>query len=254
MMLGNQLGSQAAFASKLKKFDPAPVFVGYQAAFVLEALGSGERICLNESGCRKRYSPCSTFKIFNSLVGLETGVLRNENHVMAWDGTKYGIESWNRGQSLQSAVNNSCVWYFQRVATRVGIKRMRSYIEKSAYGNMDIKGGVRTFWLDSSLSISPFEQIEFLKRLVKDDLPFSKRSTGIVRCMLRQQESASGILYGKTGSSKANGKNVLGWYVGYLVQPQETYVFATNIRADDGAWGPKAKALTITILKDMKLL
>lgn len=247
-------GQQGEDAFRLEDYRPGSHFQGLEAALVIEDIGTGARLVFHPEDCRTRYSPCSTFKIFNSMVGLETGVLKSENTTLDWDGTRYSIESWNRDQTLQSAVTNSCVWYFQRVATRVGRKRMRNYIEKAGYGNQDLSGGVRTFWLDSTLKISPFEQVSLIKRLIADELPFSKRTTGIVRGILRQEETARGTLYGKTGSAMRKGKKVMGWYVGYVIQPGKSYAFATNIRATDGAWGPRAREITVAILKDMKLL
>ena len=124
-------------------------------------------------------------KIFNALVGLETGVVQNENSSMKWDGTKYAVIDWNRDQTLQSAMTNSVVWYFQRLASAVGEKRMKGFIQKVRYGNEDISGGINKFWLESTLKISADEQVEFLKRLIDDDLPFSKRSMAIVRGLIR---------------------------------------------------------------------
>ena len=228
---------------------------GYEAAFELVDLNTGETIRLNPALCAKRQPPCSTFKIFNSLVGLDTGVLPSENHSMRWDGTKYDISDWNRDQTLQSAVTNSVVWYFQRVASSVGAKRMQRYIDLAPYGNRDISSGITNFWLSKSLKVSADEQVSLLKRLINDDLPFSKRSMAIVRGLIRLDQTDRGTLYGKTGSGHLDDRNGLGWFVGYVVQPGgSTYVFATNIQAASSAWGPKARDITREILKKLELL
>src|ERR1700676_5024920 len=96
----------------------------------------------NPQLCSQQVSPCSTFKIFNALVGLETGVLQNENHPMTWDGTKYPFPDWNKDQTLQSAMIHSVVWYFQNVAFAIGEARMKEFIHKVHYGNEDIFGGI----------------------------------------------------------------------------------------------------------------
>jgi beta-lactamase class D len=240
-------------AKELKAEDLGKFFDGYKGSFVAVNERTGEEVHYRPDLCAERLPPCSTFKIFNSLVGLETGVLRDENASFQWDGTKYSIESWNRDQTLQSAVTNSCVWYFQKLATAVGEPRMKEWISKAHYGNEDISGGLTKFWLGSSLKISADEQVQMLKRLLNDELPFSKRSQAIVRGMIRLDQTPHGTLYGKTGSQRENGKDVLGWFVGYVVNPGDIYVFATAIRGD-GAAGIKAKEISKRIFTAMDML
>jgi bla regulator protein BlaR1 len=237
--------TQQQLADELKAFD---------ASFVIFDSKTQQYFRFNPQQCGVRLSPCSTFKIFNSLAGLESGVLQSENQAFSWDGTRYDITAWNRDQTLQSAVTNSVVWYFQRVASGIGEDRMREFIQKVHYGNEDISGGITKFWLGNSLKISADEQVDFLKRLVNDELPFSKRSMAIVRGLIRLDQTDTGTLYGKTGSDMQSGKKILGWFVGYVVQPGRTYIFATNIKAPDGAWGPKARELTKHILTSAGLL
>jgi beta-lactamase class D len=229
-------------------------FKGYQAAFAIYNVKTKESLRFNEELCAARLSPCSTFKIFNSLVGLETGVLADENSPMTWDGTKSMVCNCNQDQTLESAVTNSCKWYFERVAIAVGAERMRKFLADVQYGNQDISGGMTDFWVGSSLKISANEQVDFLRKLLQDELPFSKRSMAIVRGLIRLEQTEKGTLYGKTGSNMENGKKVLGWFVGYVVQPHGVYIFATNIQADDGAWGQKAKEITREILERVELL
>jgi bla regulator protein BlaR1 len=247
----SQLQSSPA---QVTKAELAKTFAGYEAAFVLLDLQSGKYFRYNETQCSKRFSPCSTFKIFNALVGLETGILKDENQSMAWDGTNYAIASWNHDQTLQSAVANSVVWYFQRLASEVGPQRMQKFVDAAHYGNQDISGGIDKFWLGSSLKISAEEEVALLKRLVIDDLPFSQRSMAIVRGLLKLSTTEKGTLYGKTGSNHEQGKDVMGWFVGYVVTPFHVYIFATNIQAADGAQGKKARQLTETILAEDNLL
>jgi bla regulator protein BlaR1 len=230
------------------------IFDGYRASFVLLDTKSGDYFRFNPELCREQLSPCSTFKIFNSLVGLETGIVKNENSWMKWDGTRYAIGAWNRDHTLQSAVTNSVVWYFQRLASAVGERRMKQFIRKTHYGNADISGGITHFWLGSTLKISGEEQVDFLRRLVSDELPFSKRSMALVRGMLRLNQTEKGALYGKTGSDGDNEKYTLGRFVGYVVQPERIYVFATNIQGRDDGGGIKARELTEKVLAESGII
>lgn len=227
---------------------------GYTGAFVVLDTKSKTYFRFNKEGCAKRLSPCSTFKIFNALVGLETGAIKDQNTVFKWDGVKHEITSWDRDHSLQTAMTNSVVWYFQRLAAQVGEKQMKHYLQEVGYGNQDMSAGLTKFWLGNSLKISPDEQVEFLRRLVDEELPFSKRTMDIVKSTIKLTETPTSTLYGKTGTAGDKKKLVLGWFVGYVVRKDRTYVFATNIQAKEEAFGKKAKQLTISILEKSGLL
>jgi beta-lactamase class D len=233
----------------------APLFKPYEnGCFELLDCRTGKIFRYNAEQCAKRLPPMSTFKIFNSLAGLDAGVLSDENHKMKWDGTKADIASWNQDHTLQSAVKNSVVWYFQKVASDVGEERMKKYIKSAKYGNEEISGDITQFWLGEPLSISADEQVQFIRKLYGDSLPFSKRSMKIVKKITEVKKTAKGELHGKTGTGGANGKRYLGWFVGYVVHEGKPYVFATNVQADDGAWGSKAREITEKILQTSGLL
>lgn len=135
----------------------------------------------NDSGSYERYSPYSTFKILNSLIGLETGVITDENFGIKWDGKKRWFEVWNRDHDLKSAFANSVVWFHQEVARRIGYKKMKKFIDLVNYGNCDISGGIDSFWLGSSLKISTKEQLKFLIELINYELPFKRENIDIVK-------------------------------------------------------------------------
>ncbi len=229
-------------------------FGKYKGAFVLYDFNNRYYIRHNEEQCRMRFSPCSTFKIPNSLIGIETGVISDENFTLKWDGVKRDIESWNQDHNLKSAIKNSVVWYYQEVARRVGDARMKEYIGKIGYGNNDISGGTDKFWLMNSLEISADEQVEFLKKLCTNDLPFSERSLNIVKNITILDSNANLVFRGKTGSGNfPDGKTGLGWFIGYISLGNNIYIFSTNILGED-ANGKKAKEITIEILKSIKIM
>ena len=120
----------------------------------------------------ERLLPASTFKILASLIGLETGVIPDENYVIKWDGTRYPIPSWNQDHTLKTAIQNSVVWYYQELARRVGREKMQYWVDVVNYGNKDISGEIDNFWLVGGLRISANEQVEILKRQYQEDLPF----------------------------------------------------------------------------------
>jgi beta-lactamase class D len=204
--------------------------------FVLYDLKGDRYLRYNEERCRRRFSPFSTFKIPNSLIGLETGVIRDAEFVIPWDRVKYPPDNWNtepfihwgQDHSLRTAIKYSVVWYYSELASRVGAGRMAQWLEKFGYGNRDASGGIDHFWLDSSLRVSADEQVEFLKALYQERLPVSKRSLDIVKEIITLEQTDSYKLSGKTGGGPI-GKRALGWFVGYLETKGDVYFFALNM-------------------------
>lgn len=231
-------------------------FQGFKGAFVLYDLNRNRYIRYNPERCAERFVPASTFKIMNSLIGLETGVIPDENYVIKWDGTQYDIPSWNQDHTLKTAIQNSVVWYYQELARRVGEKKMQYYVDAANYGNKDISGQIDSFWLEGRLGISADEQVEFLKRLYQGNLPFSQRSMNIVKTILVLERTESYQLSGKTGSVQRITPHE-GWFVGYLETNGEVYFFATNFESpspDGLANGDTARKISQDILQGLGLL
>lgn len=212
-------------------------FKGVEGCFVLYDLKADRYMRYNEERCQQRFSPFSTFKIPNSLIGLESGVIKDADFVIPWDRAKYPpgedwnvepFKHWARDHNLRSAIKYSVVWYYRELALRVGEGRMKDYLIKLGYGNHDSSGGLNRFWLNSSLRISPNEQIEFLKAFYAEKIPFSKRSIDIVKDIITLEQTSEYKLSGKTGGGPI-GNRALGWFVGYLETKGNVYFFATNL-------------------------
>jgi len=222
---------------------------GVKGTFLLYDLKKNQYLVYNAKRANTRYVPASTFKIFNSLVALKTGVVKDENEVIKWDGVKREIPEWNQDHTMKTAIKVSAVWFYQELARRIGEQRMQNYINLTNYGNRDIGGGIDQFWLTGDLRITPKEQIDFLVKLHNNNLPFSPRAIAIVKNIITTEETEDYVLRGKTGWE---GK--VGWYVGYLERGGNTYFFATQL---DIAKAKDTKArigITRSILKAMGLL
>lgn len=248
---GTVQASNATIRDDLQKY-----FTGYEGTFVLYDETSDQYTIYNEPQSNARLSPCSTFKIFNSLIGLESGVLDKEDvfTLIKWNGQQYPFPSWNHDHTLSSAIANSVVWYYQELARRVGNDRMAEYVNKLHYGNQDISGGIDRFWLRSSLKISAREQVELLKQLYGDQLPFAPDNIAVVKKIIVLSTSDNLIFSGKTGSAYQNGQYTLGWFVGCVEKGGRKYFFATNIQHGQDAHGGKAREITKLILKELELL
>lgn len=234
--------------------DLSSYFKEYDGSFVLLDLESGHYQVYNDANSKKRVSPDSTYKIISSLVGLETEVVTNENAQMEWDGTIYPFEQWNKDQTLTSATINSVSWYFQKVDSLVGKTRIESYLKQMGYGNVDLSGGINEFWLESSLKISPIEQVKILEKLYTYELPFSRRNIDIVKKTIKLSDQDKITLYGKTGTGIVNGNQLNGWFVGFVESKGKVFAFATNIQGKVWTDGATAKTITLSILKDKNIL
>ena len=205
----------------------------------------------------KAVSPASTFKIFNALVALEIATIADDVSVLTWDGVKRRLPNgtelpaWNRDTNLRQAFKDSTIWFYQVLARRTGRDRMQQFLNQSNYGNHLIGSQIDQFWLDGSLKITPRQQIEFLRKLDREELPFSKRTLALVKDIMILEKTPDYVLRGKTGW---NFETNLGWFVGYLEQNDRTYFFATTIDMTDSKSGPKRIEVTRRCLKKLGLL
>lgn len=193
----------------------------------------------NADRCAQRFIPASTFKIFNSLVALESKTIPDTSYVIKWDGIERPIATWNHDQSMSEAFRNSTVWYYQEVAKRIGPVKMQQYLNLLHYGNGTMGNTIDSFWLNGELRISCDEQIEFLKDVYTYQLPLSARSIDLVKGMMLVEKKPGYTLSGKTGWGKmkdVDGKKInVGWWVGYVETGNATFLFATNIESPDPA-------------------
>lgn len=208
---------------------------------------------------QKRFSPASTFKIFNSLVGLETAVIPDTSFVIQWDSVKRGnYLPWNRSNSLNSAFKYSVVWYYQELARRVGSEKMQYYLSLNKYGNESIKDSIDAFWLSDyggKLEISQQEQIGFLNKLYHDKLAFSKRSQQLVKTIMLMESNEEYSLSAKTGMCSGNSL-WYGWYVGWIEKEKKVYFFATHMECDDNKkiLSGARKNITLSFFQDLNLI
>lgn len=178
---------------------------------------------------KEGYLPASTFKIPNSIIALETGIIKNENSILKWDGIKRSNESWNKDMTVNEAFMVSCVPCYQEIARKIGSKRMNEYLKKFNYGNMSVADtNIDIFWLEGNSKISQYQQIEFLRKFYFGKLPIAKRTEKIMKKIMRKQTSERYKLSGKTGWAIRNGNNI-GWFVGYLEVNKKVWFIATNI-------------------------
>ena len=224
-------------------------FVGYDGSFVLYDMKADEYRIYNKDKSTLRVSPNSTYKIYSALIGLESHVITSDHSIMKWNGMKYPYESWNSDQNLSTAMRNSVTWYFQELDQRIPQDTIQAYLEQMDYGNEDLSGG-SNYWLESSLKISPVEQVQLLSAFYTNQFGFKDKNIQTVKDSLALEVNDGSRLFGKTGTGNVNGKNINGWFIGYVETKDNTYFFATNLLNKDHSYGSKAAEITLSILRD----
>ncbi|MBL0698090.1 class D beta-lactamase [Comamonas sp. JC664] len=221
----------------------------HPGCFGLLNLETGQVAFNDSSLCQERLSPASTFKIPHALIALEEGLL-TPDAVVPWDGTHYANPAWAQDQTLDTAMRRSALWVFQGLARRLGREREEAWMKRLQYGNADASGDISLFWLNGPLRISPEEQLHFLARLYRGQLPVSAATQETVkRTLVQGPQTVSHVrdgidmggpwkggsmLSAKTGLLTLPEVN-LSWLVGHVDTKEGAFVFVSAVRSPPGA-------------------
>ncbi|WP_273566135.1 class D beta-lactamase [Maribacter halichondriae] len=202
--------------------------------------------------------PASTFKIINSIIALETGVVESDSTMFTWDGQQRGLKIWEQDLIFRDAFHFSCVPCYQDVARSIGSERMNSWLRKLDYGTMKVDAdNIDMFWLEGASRISPFQQIDFLNRFYKNELPIAPKTHAIMKKMMVIEKSQAYTLRGKTGWSIYKGNNN-GWFIGYVETEKGTYFFAANVepkgKFQQATFVSARKDVVYNALKQLKII
>lgn len=242
-----------------KEIDLNETFQGLNGCAVIYSPAQEEYLLYREEMCRQEKSPYSTFKIISALSGLQNGIVSDETSTMGYDGTVYANSEWNEDLMLKDAFQKSCIWYFRKIIDSVGNEKMQEELDGLQYGNRDIsqwKGSninpmeqLNGFWLESSLKISPLQQVEVLAKIFEGRSDYDSRNIGILKRIMLVEENAAQQVYGKTGS---NG-NGAAWFVGFSEAKGERKYFAIYLEDDthtEQISGSKAKEIALQIVNE----
>ncbi len=240
---------------KVSTIDLSSYFNEYKGSFVLYDLKADSWNIYDMEQATLRISPNSTYKIYDALFGLEEGIISPDDSFMSWNGINYPFETWNMDQNLSSAMSSSVNWYFQEIDEQLGLPVIQSYIRKIRYGNESISSNLSSYWMQSTLKISPIEQVELLTKLYHNSFDFTPENVNAVKdsICLYSSEKKNKNFYGKTGTGRVDDQDVNGWFVGYFETNSNTYFFATNIQGDTNASGSRAAEITQAVLSDLVL-
>ncbi|MDR2939377.1 MAG: serine hydrolase [Clostridiales bacterium] len=245
-------------SKEITEIDLSPYFGSLTGTAVFLQEG-GKYISYNKNWIDERFSPNSSFHIVSSLAALESETITPTDSVFKWDGTNWPFESWNRDMNLIEAFQNSSTWYFKLLIEKTGQEYMGGFINKIGYGNCDISewdgstinspSWINGFWMESSLLISPMEQLDLVMRIFEGQTDINENNILELKKMMHIETLNSRYnLYGKTGTG--NG----GWFVGFFNIGGGNIYFATYLTAQEGADGPKAQEITKNIIENYFLL
>ena len=205
-----------------------------QGSFIMHDAGKDSWTLIDSAQADVPTLPASTFKIFGSLIGVESGVLSGPDHVFTWDGIDRGRVEVNKNLTLREAYRVSAYWYFQRLAQQLGPDQLKHWLDTVGYGNADTTGGYDQCWVAGGLRITPRQQVEFLERVQRGDVPFSTRTLDLVKGIMVQGDTLGYVLRGKTGWAM-NDEGSIGWYVGWVEKADGSgpYFFVNRIRTTD---------------------
>lgn len=261
------LSSFLGCSSKNKIAETTPkevdVFGGRKACFLLYNVKTKvfEKI-VGEEVCREQFPSCSSFKVPLAVIAFDSGILKDENQVLKWDGIKDDREVANKDHNAKTWMSDSIVWFSQRITAKLGKPKFQKYLNKFNYGNKDISAGITNAWLVSpaaqtpALKISAYEQVDFMNKLWSNNLPASKRAIKLTQDIIYLETSPNGFkLSGKTGSNfyDANKKMHFGWFIAHIQKEDQEYISVVNISDikpsdEPGYGGMKAKAITKSLL------
>ncbi|BDX06963.1 penicillin-binding transpeptidase domain-containing protein [Planctobacterium marinum] len=203
--------------------------------FVLMEDSGDIKTIVNVNRARQPFTPYSTFKIPNTLIALDVGVVRDMEHILSFDKEQYPVQSWwpqiwyKESLTIRPAFQNSAVPIYQEIANKIGEVRMQEYLNGFEYGNRDISSGLDTFWLNGSVQISALQQVQFLKRLFDGELPISDATLETFKQVMRKEQTEDYTLYAKTGGGGIAKEKAIGWYVGMVEKKDKSWYFAINI-------------------------
>ena len=224
-----------------------------EGTFVLLDPANDTAFVTNKARAETQFTPASTFKIANSLIGLDTGAVKSVQEILPYGGKPQRLKQWERDMNLRDAIKASNVPVYQELARRIGLERMRAGVKGLGYGNMEIGNVVDRFWLEGPLAISAIEQTEFLDRLASGKLPVSAEAMQAVKEITLLEKTESYALHGKTGWH-VDAKRQIGWWVGWVERDGKFYPFALNIDMTSDEDAPKRISVGRDCLKALDKL
>ena len=221
----NCYSSQPKEISELKKvFDKYKV----DGSILIYHQNENRYLGYNLERCNIAFCPASTFKIPNTLIALESGVINTET-VFTWNGEKRSFPTWEKDMTIKEAFTVSAVPVYQEIARQIGVDKMKYYTQLFHYGNLDVNtDNIDKFWLEGKSEITQYQQVYFLQKLYNLQLPVSEHAMKLTKELMLYETASNYKISGKTGWAIRQNESVT-WFVGFVETDENVYIFATNV-------------------------
>ena len=229
------------------------------ACLLIADARSGELVHQEGGGCNEGIGPASTFKFTLALIGYDAGILTQADEP-AWPyKSSYSAVRKADKQTVTPAywMKQSVLWYSRVLVGKLGADRFAQSVAALDYGNADVSGeagadnGLTHAWLNTSLKITPAEQLRFVRRFLTGDLPVSTDAIARTAAITPSFDPGGGwTIRGKTGTGyirEANGKlgkRQYGWFIGWATDGRRVYAFSAlskDEKPGGSALGPRTR-------------
>lgn len=239
---------------EVKDIDVAEYFSGTEGAAIFYEPSKGEYI-YNQEMLDMYFSPYSTFKIFSTLIGLHEEIVLTEDSKMSYNGTIYWNDNWNSDLTLKESFRFSCVWYYHQMLYTLQPSEIEFHLNTVEYGNRDISEWngngsnsvpeLNGFWLNSSLQITPRQQVYLLEKLFEEETIYQENHLNLVKSFMETEISH---IFAKTGAG-----NKQSWYVGFFEDGADIIYFAVFVISEEKPT-KNAKEVAVSIINDWEIL
>ncbi|MFE3457791.1 class D beta-lactamase [Nocardiopsis aegyptia] len=228
---------------------------GLEGTFVLYDADSRVTTVVDPEQAAVRQPPASTFKIPNTLIGLQTGAVADVDEVLPYGGEPQPVAEWEQDMGLRDAFPLSNVPVYQELARRVGHEPMAAWVDRLDYGNREVGGPdeVDRFWLEGPLEVSAQEQTEFLSLLARKELPVDTAHQEAVHEIALVEEAEDYRLYAKSGWG-ADVEPSPGWWVGWVESGSDVHTFALRVEIEEDADAELREPLARDLLAELEVL
>ena len=214
---------------------------GVQGSFGFFDNGQGHFTIYNLSRFRDSlYQPGASFDILQSLIGIQTGVIKDDSATLSQNPPPTTVGQCFRDTSLAGRAG------FQQLSSRLGKDTLKKWIDSLRYGNQQMGRDTTDFWFDNSLKINSDEQLGLLKKLYFDQLPFYPRPQLIVRRMMSGETNSNYQLRYKLARGINENGHAIGWVMGWVEENKHPYFFVVSLESTDPQKDLGAAGLSIS--------
>lgn len=227
----------------------ASAFNGVEACAALRDVASGAETATSDRlECARRLAPCATLDIPASVVALDRGVTPDANAPVRRQPPVEGDPP--DGVTLKDAFRGPVPWVYDEIAHRVGPDAFVKALGAMRYGDAEqIASRPRPKpAAQSRLTLSPVEQVDFLARLKRGELPTTAESQARTAELFPSERIGDANLLLKTGACLG-----AAWAVGWVDRGGRSMIFAVVETAREGASAEDVVARTKRLMANLGL-